>query len=45
MVSCEVIFDDRVTNFFMTAHTNGCSVSCVKFSKTAVVVLKNSFRN
>jgi len=44
MISCVVVFDGNV--LFMKAHTRGCLyLSCVKFSQTGFVVLKNLFRN
>jgi len=44
-ISCVVVFDGRVTRVkFDDAH-EGLFGSCVKFSQTVVVVLKNSSRN
>jgi len=47
MISFVVVFDGRVTRVVYndTHQYCSCSQSCVKFSQTAVVVLKNSFRN
>jgi len=40
-----VVFDDRVTRFVYDDTHQGLLGSCVKFSQTVVVVLKNPFRN
>jgi len=45
MISCVVVFDGRVTKVAYGDTHHGFLGSCVKFSQTAVVVLKNSFRN
>jgi len=45
MINCVVVFDGRVTlEFFMTTH-QWLLGSCVKFSQTAVVILKDSLLN
>jgi len=45
MISCVVGFDGRVTRVVYDDTHQGFLESCVKFSQTVVVVLKNSFRN
>jgi len=45
MISCVVVFDGRVTRVVYDDTHQGLLGSCVKFSQTVVVVLKNSFRN
>ena len=45
MISCVVVFDGRVTRVAYDDTDQWLLVSCVKFSQTTVVVLKNSFRN
>jgi len=45
MISCAVVFDGRVTRVVYDDTHQGLLGSCVKMSQTAVVVLKNSFRN
>jgi len=45
MISCVIVFDGQVTRVVYD-DTHQCLLgSCVKFSQTAVVVLKDSFRN
>jgi len=45
MISCVVVFDGRVTTVVYDDTHQGLLGSCVKFSQTVVVVLKNPFRN
>jgi len=45
MISCAAVFDGRVTRVVYNDTYQGLLGSCVKFSQTAVVVLKNAFRN
>jgi len=45
MISCIVVFDGRVTRVVDDDTHQGLLGSCVKFSHTVVVVLKNRFRN
>jgi len=45
MTSCVVVFYGRVTRVVYDDTHQGMLGSCVKFSQTVVVVLKNSFRN
>jgi len=45
MTSCVVVFDGRETRVLYDDTHQYLLGSCVKFSQTAVVVLKNSFRN
>jgi len=45
MISYVVVFDSRATRVVCDDKHEGLLGSCVKFSHTAVVVLKNSFRN
>jgi len=45
MISCVVIFDCRITRVVHDDTHQGLLGSCVKFSQTVVVVLKNLFRN
>ena len=45
MISCVAVFDDRVMGVVYDITHPWLLGSCVKFSQTAVVVLKNSFRN
>jgi len=45
MISCIVVFDGRVTRVVDDDTHQGLLGSCVKFSHTVVVVLKNPFRN
>jgi len=45
MISCAVVFDGRVTRVVYDDTYQRLLGSCVKFSQTEVVVLKNSFRN
>jgi len=44
MISC-VVFDGRIARVVYDDTHRRLLVSCVKFSQTAVVMLKNSFRN
>jgi len=43
MISCVVVFDGRVTRVVYDDTHLELLESCVKFSQTVVVVLKNSF--
>jgi len=43
MISCAVVFDGRETRVVYDDTHQQLLRSCVKFSQTAVVVLKNSF--
>jgi len=45
MISYIVVFDGRVTRVAYDDTHQWLLRSCVKFSPTAVVVLKNSFQN
>jgi len=45
MISCLVDFDGRVTRVVYDDTHQWLFGSCVKFSQTAIVMLKNSFRN
>ena len=45
MISCVVVFDSREARAVYDDTHQQLLSSCVKFSQTAVVVLKNSFRN
>jgi len=45
MISCVIVFDGRVTRVVYDNTRHWLLGSCVKFSQTAVVVLKDSFRN
>jgi len=45
IISCVVVFDGRETGVVYDDTHQQLLRSCVKFSQTAVVVLKNSFRN
>jgi len=45
MISCVVVLDGRVTRVVYDHTHQWFLESCVKFSKTAVMVVKNSFRN
>jgi len=45
MISCVVVFDGGVTRCFYDDTHRGLLGSYVKVSQTAVVELKNSFRN
>jgi len=45
MISCAVVFDGRVPGVVYDDIHQGLLGSCVKFSQTAVMVLKKSFRN
>jgi len=45
MVSCVVGFDGQVTRVVYDDTHQWLLGSCMKFSQTAIVVLKNSFRN
>jgi len=45
MIKCVFVFDGRVTRVVYDTSRQWLLGSCVKFSQTAVVVLKNSFRN
>jgi len=45
MASCAVVFDGRLTKVTYDVTHQWLLGSCVKFSQTAVVVLKNSFRS
>jgi len=45
MISCVIVFDGRVNRVDCDDTHQWLLGSCVKFSQTAVVVLKNSFRN
>jgi len=45
MISCVFVFDGRVNKVDYDDTHQWFLGSCVKFSQTAVVVLKNSFRN
>jgi len=44
MISCAVVYDGRVTRIVCRDTRQGLLGSCVKFSQTAVMVLKKSFR-
>jgi len=45
MLSCVVVFDERVTRVVYEDTHQWLFGSCVIFSQTAVVVLKNLFRS
>jgi len=45
MISCVVVFDGRVTRLVYDHTHQWLLGSCVKFSQTTVVVLKNSFQS
>jgi len=45
MISCVIVFDGRVNKVDYDDTHQWLLGSCVKFSQTAVVVLKNSFWN
>jgi len=45
MISCVVVFEGRVTRVVYDDTRQGLLGSCLKFSQTAVMVLKKSFRN
>jgi len=45
MISCVVVFGGRLTRVVYDDTHQWLFGSCVKFSQTAVVVLKDSFRN
>jgi len=45
MISWVVVFDGQVARVVCDDTHQGLLGSCVKFSQTAVVVLKDSFRN
>jgi len=45
MISCVVVFDGRVNKVDYDETHQWFLGSCVKFSQTTVLVLKNSFRN
>jgi len=45
MISCVVVFDGGLTRVVYDDIHQWFLGSCVEFSQTAVVVLKNSFRN
>jgi len=45
MISCVAVLDGWVTRVVYDDIQQGLLGSCVKFSQTAVVVWKNSFRN
>jgi len=45
MISCVVVFDGRVTRVVYDDTQQWLLGSCVKFSQTAVVGLKNSVRS
>jgi len=46
VLSCVVVFDGRVTRVDLWRHTQGFArILREIYSQTAVVVLKNSFRN
>jgi len=45
MINCVVVFDSRVTRVLYDDTDQWLFASCVEFSQTAVVVLKNSFGN
>jgi len=45
MISCVIVFDGRANKVDYDDTHQWLLGSCVKFSQTAVVMLKNSFRN
>jgi len=45
MISCVIVFDGRVNKVDYDDAHQWLLGSCVKFSQTVVMVLKNSFRN
>jgi len=45
MINCVIVFDGRVNKVDYDDTHQWLLGSCVKFSQTAVMVLKNSFRN
>jgi len=45
MINCAVVFDGRVTRVVYDDTHQGLLGSCVIFSQTMAVALKNSFRN
>jgi len=45
MISCVVVFDGWLTRVVNDDTRHWLLASCVKFSQTAIVVLKTSFQN